>query len=97
LLAIFANKVFIRYILFMATTTMNISLPDTMRSFVEERLETDGFGSASEYVRDLIRADQKRQEELKLEKLLLKRLSSKGKTLDLDDVRNELAKRRGSK
>jgi antitoxin ParD1/3/4 len=96
-LAIFANKVFIRYILFMATTTMNISLPDTMRSFVEERLETDGFGSASEYVRDLIRADQKRQEELKLEKLLLKRLSSKGKTLDLDDVRNELAKRRGSK
>jgi antitoxin ParD1/3/4 len=81
----------------MATTTMNISLPDTMRSFVEERLETDGFGSASEYVRDLIRADQKRQEELKLEKLLLKRLSSKGKTLDLDDVRNELAKRRGSK
>jgi antitoxin ParD1/3/4 len=97
LLAIFANKVFIRYILFMATTTMNISLPDTMRSFVEERLETDGFGSASEYVRDLIRADQKRQEELKLEKLLLKRLSSKGKSLDLDDVRNELAKRRGSK
>ena len=97
MLAIFANKVFIRYILFMATTTMNISLPDTMRSFVEERLETDGFGSASEYVRDLIRADQKRQEELKLEKLLLKRLSSKGKTLDLDDVRNELAKRRGSK
>jgi antitoxin ParD1/3/4 len=96
-LAIFANKVFIRYILFMATTTMNISLPDTMRSFVEERLETDGFGSASEYVRDLIRADQKRQEELKLEKLLLKRLSSKGKSLDLDDVRNELAKRRGSK
>jgi antitoxin ParD1/3/4 len=81
----------------MATTTMNISLPDTMRSFVEERLETDGFGSASEYVRDLIRADQKRQEELKLEKLLLKRLSSKGKSLDLDDVRNELAKRRGSK
>ena len=97
MLAIFANKVFIRYILFMATTTMNISLPDTMRSFVEERLETDGFGSASEYVRDLIRADQKRQEELKLEKLLLKRLSSKGKSLDLDDVRNELAKRRGSK
>ena len=96
-MAIFANKVFIRYILFMATTTMNISLPDTMRSFVEERLETDGFGSASEYVRDLIRADQKRQEELKLEKLLLKRLSSKGKSLDLDDVRNELAKRRGSK
>ena len=36
----------------MAITTMNISLPDSMRAFVDERLESDGYGTASEYIRD---------------------------------------------
>lgn len=53
------------------TTTMNVSLPDTMKSFVEERLASDGYGTISEYIRELIRADQKRREEEKLETLLL--------------------------
>jgi len=41
--------------------TMNISLPDTMKSFVDEQVDARGYGSASEYVRDLIRRDQDRQ------------------------------------
>ncbi len=53
------------------TTTMNVSLPETMKSFVEERLESDGYGTASEYIRDLIRADQKRRAETQLETLTL--------------------------
>ena len=80
----------------MATTTMNISLPESMKTFVDERL--GGYGSASEYVRELIRADQKRLEEEKLEGLLLERLQ-KGTELefDIDDVRAELSKRLGMK
>lgn len=77
----------------MATTTMNISLPDSMRTFVEEQIADEGYGTASEYVRDLIRAEQKRREERKLEKLLLERLNSNEIDLDMDEVRNALTKR----
>ena len=40
---------------------MNISLPDTLKSFVDEQVATRGYGTSSEYVRELIRADQDRQ------------------------------------
>lgn len=43
----------------MATSTLNISLPDSMRQFVESKIVTEGYGTISEYVRDLIRADQR--------------------------------------
>jgi antitoxin ParD1/3/4 len=36
---------------------MNVSLPETLRAYVQSRL-ADGFGSVSEYVRQLIRQDQ---------------------------------------
>lgn len=76
----------------MATTTMNISLPESLRTFVDEQLE--GYGSASEYVRELIRADQKRLEQEKLERLLLERLRKGGELeFDIDDVRAELSRR----
>jgi antitoxin ParD1/3/4 len=42
-------------------STMNVSLPDDLRSFVERRVDGGGFGSTSEYVRDLIRRDQDRE------------------------------------
>ena len=38
-------------------STMNISLPDTLKSFVDEQVATRRFGSSSEYVRELIRKD----------------------------------------
>jgi antitoxin ParD1/3/4 len=44
-----------------AMSTMNVSLPDDLRSFVEQRVDGGGFGSTSEYVRDLIRRDQDRE------------------------------------
>lgn len=73
-------------------TTMNISLPETMKTFVEERLTNDGYGTASEYVRELIREDQKKREEEKLEKLLLSRLESES-DFTIEEVRAELGKR----
>jgi antitoxin ParD1/3/4 len=41
--------------------TMNISRPDTLKSFVDEQVGSRGFGTSSEYVRELIRRDQGRQ------------------------------------
>lgn len=42
-------------------STMNISLPDTLKSFVDEQVSARGFATSSEYVRELIRKDQDRQ------------------------------------
>ena len=36
-------------------TTMNISLPESLRSFVEEAVQTGGYSSVSEYMRELVR------------------------------------------
>ncbi len=40
---------------------MNISLPDALRAFVEEQVRGGGYGSSSEYMRQLIREDQERR------------------------------------
>jgi antitoxin ParD1/3/4 len=42
-------------------STMNISLPDSLKSFVDQQVNQRGYGTSSEYVRDLIRRDQDRQ------------------------------------
>jgi antitoxin ParD1/3/4 len=42
-------------------TTMNISLPDSLKAFVDSQVSQRGFGTSSEYVRELIRSDQDRQ------------------------------------
>jgi antitoxin ParD1/3/4 len=41
-------------------STMNISLPDPLKSFVDEQVKERGYGTSSEYVRELIRKDQER-------------------------------------
>lgn len=41
-------------------STMNISLPETLKSFVDEQVSQRGYGTSSEYVRELIRKDQDR-------------------------------------
>ena len=54
--------------------TMNISLPDPMKQFVEEQVSSGAYSSASEYVRDLVRADQQRRAREALEHSLLEAL-----------------------
>jgi antitoxin ParD1/3/4 len=49
-------------------STMNISLPDGLKAFVDEQVSQRGYGTSSEYVRELIRRDQDR---LHLRDLLL--------------------------
>jgi antitoxin ParD1/3/4 len=41
-------------------STMNISLPDTLKSFVDEQVNQGSYGTSSEYVRELIRKDRDR-------------------------------------
>lgn len=57
-------------------TTMNISLPDSMRNFIEEKIAQEGYSTVSEYIRQLIREDQKRSNQQRLEALLLEGLDS---------------------
>lgn len=54
-------------------TTMNISLPDSLKDFIDNQVDQRGFGTSSEYIRELIR---KEQERLQLRDLLLAGASS---------------------
>jgi antitoxin ParD1/3/4 len=54
-------------------STMNISLPEPLKNFVDQQVAGRGFGTSSEYVRELIRRDQDRQH---LRQLLLNGASS---------------------
>ena len=45
--------------------SMNISLPDPMKSWVEENVQTGRYANASDYVRDLIRRDHMRLQRLR--------------------------------
>ena len=56
--------------------TMNISLPDPMKQFVEDQVTAGAYSSASEYVRELVRADQKRHAQEQLEQVLLSAINS---------------------
>jgi len=60
----------------MATTSLNISLPEALKDFVHERVAEQAYSNPSDYIRALIRADQKRRAEEKLEQLLLEGLES---------------------
>ena len=49
--------------------TLNISMPDEMRAFIEARVSTGEYQSASDYLRDLIRHDREQTERLLVEGL----------------------------
>jgi antitoxin ParD1/3/4 len=64
-------------------TSMNVSLPESLRRFAEQRA-SDGYSSLSEYFRELLRRDRKRAAEDRLEKLLLEGLES-GEPIDVEE------------
>ena len=49
--------------------TLNISMPDEMRAFIDTRVSMGEYQSASDYLRDLIRHDHEETEKLLLEGL----------------------------
>ena len=76
--------------------TMNISLPDQLKDFVEDQVGSGRYSSVSEYVRDLIRDDEKRKAQDKLEALLIEGIQSGQPTemtrQDWDEIRREAVK-----
>jgi antitoxin ParD1/3/4 len=46
----------------MSRNTMSFSLPESMREYIDDRVESGGYGNTSEYLRDLIRQDQAARE-----------------------------------
>jgi len=75
--------------------TITISLPDTLKTFVESQIEAKGYGNVSEYFRSLLREAQQKESEARLEVLLLEGLASgKGKAVDAEfwaDLKSEAA------
>ena len=62
-------------------TTVTISLPESLKDFVETQVETKGYGNVSEYFRGLLREAQEREADKRIEKLLLE---------SLDDTRADI-------
>ncbi|NER89324.1 MULTISPECIES: type II toxin-antitoxin system ParD family antitoxin [unclassified Moorena] len=77
--------------------TMNIALPSEMKEFIQAQVAVGGYSSASEYIRELIRADQKQKTRYALEMEILKGLSSGDPTpmtaQDWEDIRANIRQR----
>jgi antitoxin ParD1/3/4 len=56
--------------------TVTISLPDSLKTFMEGQIANRGFGNVSEYVRSLLRDAQVKENDERLQALLLEGLSS---------------------
>jgi antitoxin ParD1/3/4 len=65
--------------------SMNISLPEPLKQFVDQQIAAGKYSSVSEYVRELIRDDEKRKAEDRLEALLLEGLESDESPLTSED------------
>ena len=75
-------------------STMNISLPESLKTFVDEQVSQRGYSTSSEYVRELIRRDQDR---MQLRGVLLAGASSSpaapGDAVYLEGLRDRVRKR----
>ena len=65
----------------MENESVHFSLPAPMRRWIEEQIQAGRYGNVSEYIRELIRRDQDRAAEARLEQLLLAGLES-GETVE---------------
>lgn len=74
--------------------TMNVSLPDPMKEWVNAQADAGRYGNASDYVRDLIRRDQDRQEKnAELRALISEGLNSGISDKSMDDIREAVHQR----
>lgn len=76
--------------------TMNIALPTPLKDFVQAQVEKEGYSSASEYMRELIRADQKKRAKELLEQEILRGAASPERKMTRQDwaaLRGRLGKK----
>ena len=73
--------------------TMNISLPENLKEFVESQVQSGDYSSVSEFMRALVRREQKDREREQLEFRILEGLSS-GKAAEVTpEMWNQLRQR----
>jgi len=65
------------------TVTMNVSLPEPLKAFVDEQVRRGAYGSTSDYVRQLIRDDREKAAGRALETLIAEGLAS-GPSIPVD-------------
>jgi antitoxin ParD1/3/4 len=66
---------------------MNISIPERLKSWVESRVEEGRYSSSSDYVRDLVRRDQEREEKmLRLKQAIEEGLASGASDRTIEDI-----------
>jgi antitoxin ParD1/3/4 len=65
-------------------TTVNISIPDSMKTFIDEQVSKGGYSTTSEYIRQLLRQEAERVAQARLEALLLEGLDS-GEEIEIND------------
>jgi antitoxin ParD1/3/4 len=56
-------------------TTVTVSMPDSLKEFLDHEVETKGYGNVSEYIRGLLREAQAKDADARLEALLLEGLA----------------------
>lgn len=56
--------------------TMNISLPDLLKQFIDKEVQEGNFSSTSDYMRDLVRQRQRAKAETTLKQLIAEGLAS---------------------
>jgi antitoxin ParD1/3/4 len=77
--------------------TMNVSLPDAMKAWVEGRTEDGAYSNASDYVRDLIRRDRDRVEKIRaMQRLVTEGLESGTGTRSMQDILDEARQQAGA-
>ena len=64
-------------------TTVTISLPESLKTFIDEQLATKRHGNVSEYFRTLLRDAQAREEDARLEALLVEGMTTGGDDIPL--------------
>ena len=81
-------------------TTINFALPEAMKEWVEAQVKGGSYGNVSEYIRELIRQDQKRRAEERLEALLVEGLNSGNAgpmtRKNWDELKRKVARRAGN-
>jgi antitoxin ParD1/3/4 len=71
----------------MKMATMNISIPDPMKDWVQSQVETGTYANSSDYVRDLIRQDQKKRNKIQaLQAAITAGLQSGESDKSFDDI-----------
>lgn len=78
--------------------TMNVSLPEQMKQWVEDQVATGRYGNSSDYVRDLVRRDQERAlKKAEFERLVQEGIDSGVSSLTPDEIFANARNKAGAK